>query len=181
MKHLNRNELDKVCFAYDVTYCDNIDLAKKTVSDKVLKDRAYGIARDRGYDGYQRALASMVYRFFDKKTGSGINVNEQLAGELHKPVIKESKRRKLYARFKDNVWAENLADRKPNKLLVDQGSEFYNKLMKEWLDNNDTLMYSTHNEGKSVITEKFIKTLKAKHKTNDLKGKRIIGSFYEKE
>ena len=60
----------------------------RTISDKTLKDRAYKIARNRGYDGYQRALASMVYKFFDKKTGSGISVNEELAEELHKPVIK---------------------------------------------------------------------------------------------
>ena len=53
----------------------------------MLKDRAYEITRNRNYDGYQRALASMVYRFFDKKTGSGISVNEQLAEELHKLVI----------------------------------------------------------------------------------------------
>ena len=53
-------------------------------------------------------------------------------------------------------------NRKPNKLWVDQGREFYNKLMQEWLDNNDISMYSTHNEGKSVIAERFIKTLKSK-------------------
>ena len=51
--------------------------------------------RNRGSDGYQRALASMVYKFFDKKTGSGISVNKPLAKELHKPVIKKSKRRKV--------------------------------------------------------------------------------------
>ena len=54
------------------------------------------------------------------------------------------------------------SNRKPNKLWVDQRREFYNNLMQEWLDNNDILMYSTHNEGKSVIAERFIKTLKAK-------------------
>ena len=59
-----------------------------------MKDRAYKIARNRGYDGYQWALASMVYKFFDKKSGSGISVNEQLAEELHKPVIKNSKEEK---------------------------------------------------------------------------------------
>ena len=48
----------------------------------ILKDRAYEVARNRGYDGYQRALASMVYKIFDKKTGSGTSVNEQLAKEL---------------------------------------------------------------------------------------------------
>ena len=88
LKHLYRTELDKAFFAHDAAYFDSKDLAKRTISDKSLKDRTYEIARNRGYDGYQRALASMVYKFFDKKTGSGISVNEQLAEELHKPVIK---------------------------------------------------------------------------------------------
>ena len=52
----------------------------------------------------------MVYKFFDKKTGLVIGVNEQLAEELHKPVIKKFKRRKVYARFKDNIWASDLAE-----------------------------------------------------------------------
>ena len=65
-----------------------------------MKERAYEIARNHGYNGYQKALASMVYKFFDKKTASGVSVNEQLAEELHKQVIKKFKRRKVYARFK---------------------------------------------------------------------------------
>ena len=56
----------------------------------------------------------------------------------------------------------NKSNRKLDKLWVDQGKEFYHKLMQEWLDNNDILMYSTNNEGRSVITETFIKTLKVK-------------------
>ena len=55
----------------------------------------------------------------------------------------------------------NEANHKPNKLWVDLGKEVYNKLMQEWLDNNDILMYSTYNEGKSAIAEIFIKTLKS--------------------
>ena len=58
----------------------------------------------------QRALASMVYKFCDKKTRSGIRVNEELANELHKPLIKKINRRKVYKRFKDNIWAADLAD-----------------------------------------------------------------------
>ena len=85
LKHFYRNELDKACFAHDAAYSDSEDLAKRTILDKILKDRADEIARNRGY---QRALASIIYKFFDKKTGSGISVNEQLAEELHKPVIK---------------------------------------------------------------------------------------------
>ena len=52
----------------------------------------------------------MVYKFFDKKTGSGISANEQLAKELYKAVIKKFKRRKVSARFRDNIWAADLAD-----------------------------------------------------------------------
>ena len=51
---------------------------------------------------------------------------------------------------------------KPNKLWVDQAKEFFNKLIQEWLENNDILMYSAHNKGKSVIGKRFLKTLKAK-------------------
>ena len=60
------------------------------------------------YNGYQRALASMVYYFFDKRTESVVSVNEQLAEELLKRVIKKLKRRKVYERFKDNIWAGDL-------------------------------------------------------------------------
>ena len=64
---------------------------KRTQSDKVLKDKAFKIASNPKYDGYQRGLASMVYKFFDKKSkGSGIVTDEpnyQLANELHKQII----------------------------------------------------------------------------------------------
>ena len=75
-----------------------------------MKDRVYEVARNRNCDGYQRSLASVVYKFFDKKTGSGMSVNEQLAKELYRPVIKKFKRRKFYERFKDNIWAPDLAE-----------------------------------------------------------------------
>ena len=68
-----------------------------------MKDRAYGIARICDFDGYQRTLASMVCKFYDKKTGSGVSIDKQLAQELHKSVIKTFKRRKIYARFKENI------------------------------------------------------------------------------
>ena len=99
LKHLYRKELNIAGFAHDAAYFDSKDLAKRTISDKVLKDRAYEIAKNPKDNGYQRALASMVYRFFDKKTGSGASVNEELAEELFEPVIMKFKRRKVYARF----------------------------------------------------------------------------------
>ena len=52
----------------------------------------------------------MVYKFFDKKTESTVSVNKQLAEELHKPVIKKFKRTKEHARFKDDIWAGDLAE-----------------------------------------------------------------------
>ena len=75
VKHLYRNELGKACFVHDAAYSDSKDLTKRTTSDKIFKDSAY--------DGYQRALASMVYKFFRKKTGSGVSVNEQVTEELN--------------------------------------------------------------------------------------------------
>ena len=61
-------------------------------------------------NGYQRGLASMIYNFFNKRTkGSGLN-SIQLANELHKPIIKNFKRRKVYYSFKDNIWSVDLAE-----------------------------------------------------------------------
>ena len=67
--YICKNEIDKACFAHDALYSDSSDLAKRTTSDKILKDRAYKIAISPNYDGYQRAIASMIYRFFGKKAG----------------------------------------------------------------------------------------------------------------
>ena len=81
-------------------YGKSEDLAKRTQSEKVLKDKALKIASNPKYDGYQRGLASMIYKFFDEKSsGSGIanEPNYQLANELHKPIIKNFKKRKVYS------------------------------------------------------------------------------------
>ena len=66
---------------------------RRTASDKFLRDKTFNIAKNPKYDGYQRGIASMVYKFFDKKSkDSGVNIplkfNEQLAEELHKPTIR---------------------------------------------------------------------------------------------
>ena len=166
----------------------------------------------------------MVYKCFGKKialltgksaTGSGIKSipqNEQLAEELHKPIIKRFKKRKVHAHFINYIWGADLADvqllskynkkiryllcvidifskyawivplkdkkgvsiviasknilkqsdRKPNKIWVDKGSEFYNSSFNEWQQDNDIAMYSTDNTSKSVVAERIIKTLKTK-------------------
>ena len=90
-----RNELDKACFQHDMAYGKAKDLVRRTQSDKILRDKAFKIASDPKYDGYQRGLASMIYKLFDKKSsGSGIisEVNYQLADELHKPLIRKFKK-----------------------------------------------------------------------------------------
>ena len=216
--YIYRNEVDKACFQHDSAYVDHKDLINRTDADKVLKDKAYDIASNPKYDGYQRGLAGMVYKFFDKKsTGSGFKKLKNTAGssssiladEPHKPIIRKFDKRKVYSQFKDNIWGVDLADmqslsrknkgikyllcaidlyskyafviplkdkkgisivnafnkirkqsnRKPNKILVDQGGEFYN-IFEKWLSDNDINMYSTYNEGKSVVAERFIRTLK---------------------
>ena len=60
-----KNELDKACFAHDAAYSDSKDLTKRTVADKILRDKAFNIAKDKKYDGYQRGLASIAYNFLD--------------------------------------------------------------------------------------------------------------------
>ena len=66
--YIYKNELGKTCFQHDMAYGDFKDLAKRTASDKALRDKAFNIAKNPKYDGYQRGLASMVYKFFDKKS-----------------------------------------------------------------------------------------------------------------
>ena len=212
-RYIYRNELDKACFQHDSDYADHKDLINRTEADKTLRDKAYDIASNPKYDGYQRGLVSMVYKFFDKKSmGSGITSSSILAEELHKPIIRKFNKRKVYSQLKDNIKGVDLADmqslsrknkgieyllcsidlyskyafviplkdkkgisvvnafdkiikqsnRKPNKIWVDQGGEFYNNVFEKWLSDNDINMYSTYNEGKSVIAERFIRTLKNK-------------------
>ena len=108
-----RNELDKACFQHDMAYGKSKDLAKITQSDKVVRDKAFKIASDPKYDGYQRGLASVVYKFFGKISSRSGIVNEpnyQLANELHKPIIRKFKKRKVYSSFRDNIWGVDLAD-----------------------------------------------------------------------
>ena len=84
-------------------YGDFKDLAKTTASDKVLRDKAFNTAENPKFDGYKTGLASMVYKFFDKKTSECAiksKQNQQLAEELHKPIVRISKKIKVYSSFK---------------------------------------------------------------------------------
>ena len=112
-RYIYRNELDKSCFQHDSAYADHKDLINRTEADKVLRDKAYHIASNPEYDGYQRGLATMVYKFCDSKValpdkksvGSGINTIKSsssiLVDELHKSIIRKFKKRKVYSQFKE--------------------------------------------------------------------------------
>ena len=72
-----KNELDKACFQHDMVYGKSKDLTKRTQSDKVSRDKAFKIANDPKYDGYQRGLVSMVYKFFDRKSNESCVATER--------------------------------------------------------------------------------------------------------
>ena len=99
--YIYKNEIDKACFQHDMAYGNFKDLKRRTASDKVLRDKTFNTPKNSIYDGYQREVSSMVYKFFDTKStlltdksvsGSGINIplefNKQLTKELHKPIIR---------------------------------------------------------------------------------------------
>ena len=113
--YIYKNELDKVCFQHDLAYGDLKDLERRRACNKVLRNKAFNIAKNPKYNGYQRGLDSMLYNFFDKKSkGSGVNIkvkhNEQLAKELPKPIIRNSVKRTVCSRLRDNIWGTDLAD-----------------------------------------------------------------------
>ena len=202
-----------------MAYGDFKDLARRTAPDKNLGNKTFNVAENPKYDGYQRGLASIVYKIFEKKTsGRGFKSmpqNEKLAEERHKQIL-ESLKKEEYIHHSETIIAD-LADvqsisklnkrlrfllfvidifsknacviplkdkkgvtivnafqkilsnsmelhavRKPNKIFVGKASEFYNNSFIKWLQDNDIEMYSTHNEGKSVVSEKFIRTLRNK-------------------
>ena len=117
LSHIPQNRLDAACFQHDSAYAKYKDRINRKQSDIVLKNKALKIAVDPRVNGYQRGLASIIYKFFNERTkGSGIESgnrftkNEILAEELHKPIFKNFKRRKVYSSFKDNIWDIDLAD-----------------------------------------------------------------------
>ena len=113
LTHIAKNRLDAACFQHDSAYNKYKNSLNRKQSDIFLKNKALKIATDSKVNGYQKALASMVYKFFNKITkGLGVNFvkNSQLAEELHKPIIKNFEIRKVYSSFKDNIWGVDLAD-----------------------------------------------------------------------
>ena len=113
--YIYQNKLDKACFQHDAAYENFKYLTRRTTSDKISHDKAFSIATNPKYDGYQRRLASIVYKFFDKKTSGGAIKNEnmsnkEVAGELHKPIIIKFNKRKVNSSFIDKIWGADLID-----------------------------------------------------------------------
>ena len=119
-RYIYQNKQDKVCFQRNVAYGDFKDLNRRATADKILRDKAFNIVKNPKYDGYQRWLASMVYKDFHKTT-SGRTIkneiisnkelvsNKELAKELHELIIRKFKKRKLHssgAKLSDleNIW-----------------------------------------------------------------------------
>ena len=109
--YIYKYDLHKACFQHRMAYGKYKYLAKKTQSDKVSRNKVSKITNNSKCDRYQRGLASMVYKVLNKKSRrSGGMPNQQLANELHKPIIRKFKRRKVYSSFKDNIWGADLVD-----------------------------------------------------------------------
>ena len=173
--YIYQNELDKACFQQDMADGDFKDLTIRTASDKILRDKAFNIAKNPKYDGYQRGLGSMAHKLFDKNTGSrGIknkNILNKELGEESQCVIDVFSKYAWVISLKKNIGMTitnafkkilKELNGKPNKIWVDKRRKFYNRSMKSWLETNAIKMRSTHNEGKSVIAERFIRALKNK-------------------
>ena len=105
-----RNELDKACFQHDMDYGKWKDLAKRNQSDKVLRDKAFEIASDPKYDGYQTGLASMVYKF--SLVEVVLLMNQIISWQINfiNQLFENSKKRKAYSSFRENIWGADLAD-----------------------------------------------------------------------
>ena len=109
--YIYKTDLDKACFQHDMAHDKYEEFTKRTESDKVLREKAFKIVSNPKYSGYERGLASMVHKFFDKKSkGSSINSisNQQPVDKFHKPIIGKFKR--VYSSFKDNIWGAYFAD-----------------------------------------------------------------------
>ena len=114
-KYIYRNELDKACFQHDMAQGDFKALARRTASDKILRDKEFNIAKNPKYDGYQRGLASIVYKFFDKSLKGVVlimklnKMSNQLTNYTNQ-LLKNSKKRRVYSSFVDNIWSADVAD-----------------------------------------------------------------------
>ena len=197
------NKVDEIAANHDVCY--KIKPKNKNECDKEMVKNLDNLNQNEMTNWGKLARLIISSK---QKLGFGF---EKLANELHKPIIRNFKRRKVnFGNFSNEIWSADLIDlkklkkynngfqyiiniidlysryawsipiknktgkniveafesivtqQKPKKLWVDNGSEFYNKIFKKWLNDNNIEMYSTFNEGKAVVIERFNRTLKNK-------------------
>jgi len=208
------NELDSMCKLHDKFYNENTETKIRNISDIALAHRADEIANNPMYDDVQRKDAKFISGIMKTKAQYGFGIkkewNEELADELHAPVRRKFKRRRVISYGVDDVWSCDLVEmqewskqnkgyrymlnvidvhskyawsiplkdktgktvleafkqivessgRKPDHIWVDEGKEFYNKNIDEWIKENNIIRYSTHGEHKSAVVERFNRTLK---------------------
>ena len=186
-----------------MAYGDFKDLNRRTVSDKLLLDKAFNIAENTKYDGHQHRPASIVYKFFDKKylvvalkmrifqTKNKLknqtnqlleNFKNEKYTHLSQAIFDKGIRFLLcvidiFSKYTQVIPLKdkkkititnalqkvlNKYNRKPNKMWVDKGNEFYNTLIKSWVEEIAIETYSSPNKEKCFIDEGFIRTLKNK-------------------
>ena len=104
-QYIYQNEIYKACFQQYMAYGDFNYLTRGTTFDKILHDTAFNIGKNPKYDGYQMGLASTVYKRFDKKLLAAVFKIKLFlsAEELHKPIIRKFKKRKVHSPFIDNI------------------------------------------------------------------------------
>ena len=108
-RHIYENQIDKICFQHKMAYGYFKDLPRTTAADKILYNKAFNITKNLKYDEYQRGLALMVHKSFDKKPSttevkSENMLNQELAEELHKPIKINFEKQKVHSYFIVKTW-----------------------------------------------------------------------------
>ena len=138
--YIYKNKLDKTCFQHDMAYGDFKDLKRSTFSDKILRDKAFNVFKNPKYDGYQRELASMVSKFFDKRSasltdksvaGGGVANNEIFSKYAWVVPLKDKKCVSIVNAFQKIL---DKSGHKLKKIWVDKITEFYNSFFKKMVE-----------------------------------------------
>ena len=123
--YIYQDKLEKACFQHDMTRRDFKDLTRRAAFDRILHDKAFNIIKNPKYDERQGRLALMVYKFSNKKLLVLVFSNKELGEELHRPMIRNFKKRKLLSSLINNIWGIDLA----NMQLISKSNEGFRFLL----------------------------------------------------